>query len=62
MINEATPGADRHRYRIRELLRRHRVGKELSPEELEEVEAVLDEGDEDIYLNWRSEAEKEAGP
>jgi hypothetical protein len=61
MVNEATPKAGQHRYEMRELLRRHLAGEALSAEELDEVEAVLEAGQEDTYLNWRSEAEKEAG-
>jgi hypothetical protein len=61
MVREATPGADVERYRVRELLRRHSAGEDLSSEDLATVKNVLESGDESIYLEWRSDAEKESG-
>jgi predicted nuclease with TOPRIM domain len=61
MVRQATPAADRVRYERRELLRRHLAGEQLSPEELKTVEVILENGSEDSYLSWRSDAEKEAG-
>src|SRR4051794_1676724 len=60
MVREATPEADIRRYEWRELLRRHRAGEQLKGEELEQVERILEAGSEDIFLNWRSDDEKEA--